>query len=83
MRTTSDRASRVRPSMTPLRRARVLADLTLTELAAASGVSRMTIYKLERLGQSPTLETAQNLARALESSVDTLFPIPPRAELEP
>ena len=68
------RAPRPRP-MNPLRRARLLADLTLTQLGELSGVSRMTIYKIEHDGQSPTLDTAQRLAIALDSSVDALFPI--------
>jgi len=73
-RTTVARAHDAEP-LTPLGQARRLAGLSLTELATLSGVSRMTIHKLERNGQSPTLETAQRLAVALKSTVDGLFPI--------
>ena len=80
MRTTLARAPERRP-VTPLRHARRVAGLSLTELAEHSGVSRMTIYKLEHGTQSPTLDTAQRLAKTLESSVDVLFPMDgPEAE---
>jgi transcriptional regulator with XRE-family HTH domain len=74
MRTTIARAHDRGP-VTPLEHARRVAGLSLTELASLSGVSRMTIHKLEHVGQSPTLDTAQRLAVALKSSVDVLFPI--------
>jgi len=73
-RTTAARAHDPEP-VSPLASARRVAGLSLTELAALSGVSRMTIYKLEHGGTSPQLDTAQRLAVALKSSVDALFPI--------
>jgi putative transcriptional regulator len=78
-RTTVARAHDEEP-VTPLELARRVAGLSLTELATLSGVSRMTIHKLEHANQSPTLDTAQRLAVALKSSVDALFPI---AEAKP
>jgi len=77
-RTTVARAHDSAPA-NPLKLARRVAGLSLTELATLAGVSRMTIHKLEH-GQSPTLDTAQRLAVALKSSVDRLFPI---AEAQP
>jgi transcriptional regulator with XRE-family HTH domain len=74
MRTTTARAADRHP-VTPLQHARRVRGLSLTELAAHSGVSRVTIHKLERGGASPSLDTAQRLAVALSTSVDALFPI--------
>lgn len=59
---------------TSLRRHRLLAELSLTELAQRTGLSRTTIHLLERGHQHPSLVTAQRLARALETTVDVLFP---------
>lgn len=58
----------------PLRQARLLADLTLTELAHRAGLSRMTVHQIERAKRTPKLVTAQRLATALGLSMNDLFP---------
>lgn len=49
--------------------------LTQNQLAAISGVSRSTIAKIENDRViNPGMETALKLAKALDSSIDELFP---------
>jgi transcriptional regulator with XRE-family HTH domain len=48
-----------------LRQARAEAKMTQEELAARSGVHRLTIARLETGARQPTWETVQVLARAL------------------
>ena len=62
-----------KPRSSPLRQARLIADLTLLELAQRAGVSRMTVHQLERGKRTPMFSTAQRLATALGMSVDQLF----------
>lgn len=49
--------------------------LTQNQLVALSGVSRSTIAKIENDRVSnPGMETAQRLAKALDTTIDELFP---------
>lgn len=57
----------------PLRLARLTRGWLQSDLAAQSGVSTDTISRVER-GGLPTLTIAQALARALDSTLDELFP---------
>lgn len=60
-----------------VRAARTHAGLRQADLAAAVGVSRQTIVSTERGDYSPSVYLALRLARALDSTVEHLFPIPP------
>ena len=57
-----------------LRRERLLAELSITELAARAGLSRTTIHLLETGQSSPTLGTVKRIAKVLEQSIEVLFP---------
>ncbi len=59
-----------------VRAARTRAGLRQADLAAAVGVSRQTIISLERGDYSPSVYLALRIARALESTVEELFPLP-------
>lgn len=48
-----------------LRRVRMSLDVTIVELASASGVHRDTIRRLERFDHTPTVATVNRLAAAL------------------
>lgn len=62
--------------MTPLRDAREKAGLTVEELADMAGVSTSIITLRERTRRgSVKLSTARALAKALETTVDELWPI--------
>lgn len=52
-----------------LRSLRETAGWSIPKLAAASGLPRQTIHKLERGERQPSLETALTLAKALGKSV--------------
>ena len=59
-----------------LREMRKKAGISVTELSRESGVSRMTIYKIERGDkQARTTRTLQKLADALRVPVTDLFEI--------
>ncbi|GAA3965486.1 helix-turn-helix transcriptional regulator [Gordonia caeni] len=60
---------------TGVRAARNRAGLRQADLAAAVGVSRQTIISLERGDYSPSVYLALRIARALESTVEELFPL--------
>ena len=60
--------------------------LTQAELAAASGINRVTIAKYETGRQEPTVENAYRLATALGVTVDALIgnlPILPKSANHP
>ncbi|AVL99921.1 transcriptional regulator [Gordonia iterans] len=59
-----------------VRAARTRAGLRQADLAAAVGVSRQTIVSLERGDYSPSVYLAIRIARALDSTVEELFPLP-------
>ena len=59
---------------TPLALARFLRGWTQAELGAQAGRSKDTVKRLEA-GATPRLTTAAALARALNLSVDALFPL--------
>jgi len=56
----------------PLRKARLDADLTVSELADRVGVSRQLIYALEQGIRRGSLETWLKISQALDVPVDTL-----------
>ncbi|MDO8713991.1 MAG: helix-turn-helix transcriptional regulator [Polynucleobacter sp.] len=64
-----------------LRLARVSSGLTQTILAEKSGVSRMSIQKIESHKTDPKIETLQVIARALGMEI-MLVPSSIRSELE-
>lgn len=58
-----------------LRRLRTQKGLSLDELAAATGISKAYLWKLERKPDvNPSIEIAQKLAEALGTTVGTLVP---------
>ncbi|MCP4654832.1 MAG: helix-turn-helix transcriptional regulator [bacterium] len=58
-----------------LRRLRTQKGLSLDELAAATGISKAYLWKLERKPDvNPSIEIAQKLAAALGTTVGTLVP---------
>jgi transcriptional regulator with XRE-family HTH domain len=56
-----------------VRRLRKTLDLTMTELAEASGVSAGMLSKIENGGISPSLATLQSIAHALQVPISRLF----------
>ncbi|WP_323191267.1 helix-turn-helix transcriptional regulator [Halostella sp. PRR32] len=56
-----------------LRVERAKADITQQELADAVGVSRQTIYAIEKSKYDPSLELAFKLARYFDCSIEDLF----------
>lgn len=59
---------------TPLRAAREARGLSQRALAKGAGLSRVALIHLEAGDAQPKLSTARKLARALNSTVDELFP---------
>ena len=59
-----------------------LGEMTQAELAERVGVTRQTIIAIEQGRYSPSLETAFQIARALETTLDDVFqyPITPKEE---
>ena len=57
-------------------------EMTQAELAERVGVTRQTIIAIEQGRYSPSLETAFQIARALETTLDDVFqyPISPKEE---
>ena len=51
-------------------------EMTQAELAERVGVTRQTIIAIEQGRYSPSLETAFQIARALEASLDDVFQYP-------
>jgi DNA-binding XRE family transcriptional regulator/molybdate-binding protein len=60
-----------------LRQRRVECGLTQTELAARAGVSRQLVAAVEAGHNTPAVDAALRLARALATSVEELFSVPP------
>jgi transcriptional regulator with XRE-family HTH domain len=56
-----------------IRKARLLANLTLQEVADSAGVSRSLMSQVERGLASPSIATLRNLANAIGITVATLF----------
>ncbi|ELY87978.1 MULTISPECIES: helix-turn-helix transcriptional regulator [Natrialba] len=56
-----------------LRVKRAEAEITQQELADAVGVSRQTIYAIEKSKYDPSLELAFKLAEYFECSIEELF----------
>lgn len=54
--------------------------LTQAQLAAAGQVSRQSIVSVERGDYAPSVYLALRLARALDTTVEDLFPIPDPTE---
>ena len=51
-------------------------EMTQAELAERVGVTRQTIIAIEQGRYSPSLETAFQIARALETTLDDVFQYP-------
>ncbi|MGF7122630.1 helix-turn-helix transcriptional regulator [Rhodococcus sp. TAF43] len=58
-----------------VREHRKQAGITQAELARAGGVSRQSIVSVEGGDYAPSVYLALRLARALDASVETLFPL--------
>lgn len=58
---------------TKIKEFRAKLDLTQEQLAAAVNVRRETIVFLEAGKYNPSLKLAHDVARVLETSIDTLF----------
>lgn len=56
-----------------VKKVRLLREMTLEELSAASGIPISTISDIER-GAEPRVSTAIHIARALKTSVERLWP---------
>ena len=52
---------------------RAMADLTQEELAQAAGVTRQTIFAIEKGNYTPSVLLALRLARILNHSVEEIF----------
>lgn len=65
--------------MTPLERARREAGLTQSALAQLAGIAQPTISRAER-GKDPLVSHAIQIARALGTSVESLFAGAERAD---
>lgn len=61
-------------SKSAMRARRLELDLKPIELAVRAACSVPTIYNLESGRCSPTLRMAQRIAKALDTTVDALFP---------
>jgi putative transcriptional regulator len=59
----------------PVRVRRRAQRITQAELAAAVGVSRQTVVSVEKGDYAPSVYLALKIARALESTVEELFPL--------
>jgi putative transcriptional regulator len=62
------------PDWSPMRAARIWAGFSQQELAEIVGCSRETISAVERGTSRPSVTLALAVARALELSVEELFP---------
>jgi DNA-binding XRE family transcriptional regulator len=62
------------PDWSPLRAARLWAGFSQQELAEIVGCSRATISAIERGTSLPSVTLARAIARAVEVSVEELFP---------
>lgn len=47
--------------------------MSISELARRSGLSRVTIYNLEKRSITPNLETAMSISRVFNLKVDEIF----------
>ncbi|NMD55874.1 MULTISPECIES: helix-turn-helix transcriptional regulator [Tsukamurella] len=59
----------------PVRVRRRAQRITQADLAAAVGVSRQTVVSVEKGDYAPSVYLALKIARALESTVEDLFPL--------
>ncbi|KXO92823.1 XRE family transcriptional regulator [Tsukamurella pulmonis] len=59
----------------PVRVRRRAERITQAELAAAVGVSRQTVVSVEKGDYAPSVYLALRIARALDSTVEDLFPL--------
>jgi len=64
-----------------LRRLRIARDLSLSELARATGMSKATLSGIENARSNPTVETLATLAGALRVPLLELLEEPPLAEI--
>ena len=58
-------------------------EMTQAELAERVGVTRQTIIAIEQGRYSPSLETAFQIARALEATLDDVFQYPTPTKEKP
>lgn len=63
-----------------VREHRRLAGFTQAQVAALVGVSRQSVVSIERGDYAPSVYLALRLARALDSSVEVLFPLGEESE---
>lgn len=63
--------------MTIIKNTRESVELTQVQLAKKIGLSVMSYQRYEAGKRIPDVHTAQKIAKALASTVEVLFPIPP------
>ena len=56
-----------------LKSARAAKDLSQADLAALCGVSRQTIYAIEKGDYNPTINLCISICKALDKTLDELF----------
>ena len=59
--------------ITPIRRHRILADMSQADLARLVGVRRETIGHLERGTYTPSLKLAWDIAKVFDTRIEELF----------
>lgn len=57
----------------PIKKYRLLKDLTQEQLAAQVGVRRETIMRLEKAQYNPSLKLAIDIARVVEAPIEEIF----------
>ena len=57
----------------PIKKYRLLKDLTQEQLAAQVGVRRETIMRLEMAQYNPSLKLAIDIARVVEAPIEEIF----------
>lgn len=57
----------------PIKKYRLLKDLTQEQLAAQVGVRRETIMRLEKAQYDPSLKLAIDIARVVEAPIEEIF----------
>ena len=57
----------------PIKKYRLLKDVTLEQLAAQVGVRRETIMRLEKAQYNPSLKLAIDIARVVEAPIEEIF----------
>lgn len=65
-----------------VRRLREMHGLSLAQMSERSGIAKATLFKVERGGTNPTLDTIVAIAETFDVPVQSLIATPPRATVE-